>query len=186
MEDQERSLRLLNVVDRAPLQESLPVVPRPTECVDQIFLVRDVSCAPSLEILSEIPTNMTPAANRSEVTSGAPGRRVTAVGTTGHADLRSIDEAGIDEVVDRVDQVVELLARRVALAQLREGHASASAPPIIGQEDRNSPWQPEPGRAASSQSPSRSGHATRDRRGHPGPRGARLPASTPSGLTRTP
>ena len=50
-----------------------------------------------------------------------------------------VGQARGDEVVNGVDQVVELLAGRVALAELRERDAPAGAPPVVGQEDRDPP-----------------------------------------------
>ncbi len=45
------------------------------------------------------------------------------------------DEAGGDEVIDGVDQVVELLAGRIALAELRERDAAARAAAVVRVED---------------------------------------------------
>src|SRR5262249_18510096 len=70
---------------------------------------------------------------------GAPGGGVAAVGPAGDADLLFVHQAHFDEVIDAVDEVVELLAARVALSLHGEFDAVTGGAAIVGIEHRHPP-----------------------------------------------
>ena len=100
---------------------------RPTEaCGRGQVIPLGISVVPVLEIVSLIPTNITPAANRSGV-GRPPAGRVAAVPAAGDADFGFVGDSGLHEMIDGVHQIVELLPA-VALAQLRERDAGPVLP----------------------------------------------------------
>ena len=62
----------------------------------------------------------------------APSRRIAAVRTAGDADLLPIDQSARDQMIDSINEVIELLTRRVRLTELRERDASTGAASVVG------------------------------------------------------
>src|SRR5262245_25592600 len=126
VQDEERRPALARPVDRAPLELSHPVVPRPSQRVDRGLLLGDVR-RPELRDRVGDPDHHHAGGEALAEARRAPAGREAAVGTAGDADLGAIDEPHRDQVIHGVDQVVELLPRRVALAELAERDAASGA-----------------------------------------------------------
>ncbi len=94
-----------------------------------------MSVVPDLEILFEMPTNITPAAKRSEYLVESHAVAYPPYEPPVTPTRCGIDQADLDEVVDGVNKVVELGPGGVALTELGELHPAPCAATVVGQED---------------------------------------------------
>ena len=136
VQNQERGGRTVRPVDRATLEEQLPIVPGPKPVVDEEHLVGDVA-RPNFGDLVANPHRHYSGCETVAVVGREPRCGVAPVRAARDADFFRVDETDIDEMVDAVNDVVELTATHVGVIQHAELDPSARARAIIGIEHRD-------------------------------------------------
>ena len=136
--NQQRCAALLDVIERAPLEAELPLGVGRESSVDHDVLNRNLGRHPLTDLVADSDKH-NPGLEAIAVGRGEPCRRVAAVGTTGDPDPVVVGDARRHQGVNRIDQIVELLARGIALPQLREFNAPPRAATIVRVEHRIAP-----------------------------------------------
>ena len=134
VKDKDRCPRLLDVVDGTAVKVPVPVVVEFFSRVHEVHLVGDVGGAAFRYQIADAHKHNACGESLCEL-GRTPGTGIAAIGTTGDADPFRVDKPRFDQVVDRVNEIIELLARVVALAQLGELDTAPRASSIVGVEN---------------------------------------------------
>ena len=131
VQDERGSAALAGVIDRAAIQEHLPVVPGALAGMYQVFLVGNIGSAHLGDLVAD-PHEHDAGREVLGQVGRPPCRCIAAVGAAGDGHLVAIHQPDVHQVVHRVHEIIELLAGGIGLAQLGELHAAPRAAAVVG------------------------------------------------------